>query len=58
MTKTDAWAYGSGDKVKPEVVLGNDDLPTQESAREVETWNAMDLKAKADLILSISSSGL
>ena len=58
LIKSDAWGYVNGVKVKPDVVLGNDGNPTQASARATETWIAADLKAKSDLILSISPSEL
>ncbi|KMQ87577.1 retrovirus-related pol polyprotein from transposon tnt 1-94 [Lasius niger] len=50
LTKNEAWAYVSGQKLKPEV--------TPENREEVNRWILDDEKAKADIILSIKPSQL
>lgn len=50
LTKNEAWAYGSGQKQKPEV--------TQQNEEAVNRWILEDEKAKADIILSIKPSQL
>lgn len=53
LLKNDAWAYVSGEKVKPTIVAGNVD-----SIEAVRLWEIEDKKARSDIILSISPSEL
>lgn len=51
LIKNDAWGYVSGAVVKPEVVA---EQPETQAA--ANAWTEADLKAQADIILSISPS--
>jgi len=53
LVKNDAWAYVSGDSVKPTLVADD-----SVAANAVKQWKANDDKAKSDIILSISPSEL
>lgn len=58
LIKNDAWSYVNGKNPKLATAVDADGNPTQASLNAIETWTAADLKAKSDLILSISPSEL
>lgn len=54
LVKSDAWAYVSGEKVKPEVP----DKKDAEAVAAEKLWESYDRKAKSDIILAINPSEL